>query len=78
MNIIQIKNIQENIKNSINQQIIIRDYKLNFNEILYGFIFKKYELFIISRFFSQINLDFIKINIIISKITIINKINIEK
>ena len=62
MNITQIKNIQKILKNSINnsnQQIIIRDCKLNFNEILYGSIFKSMNYSSYQDVSSQINLDFI-------------------
>ena len=77
MNITQIKNIQKILKNSINninQQIIIRDRKLNFNEILYGSIFKSMNYSSYQDVSSQINLDFIKrnINTTISKTAFIN------
>ena len=70
MNITQIKNIQKILKNSINninQQIIIRDRKLNFNEILYGSIFKSMNNSSYQNVSFQINLDFIKINTTILK-----------
>ena len=78
MNIIQIKNIHKIFKssiNNINQQIIIRDCKLNFNGILYGFIFKCMNNLSYQDISSQINLDFIKrnINTTISKTAFVNK-----
>ena len=66
MNIIQIKNIQKILKssiNNINQQIIVRERKLNFNEILYGSIFKCMNNSSYQDVSSQINLDFIKRNV---------------
>lgn len=80
MNIIQIKNIQKILKssiNNINQQIIVRERKLNFNEILYGSIFKCMNNSSYQDVSSQINLDFIKrnVNTTISKTAFINKKN---
>lgn len=63
MNILKIKELQKilntNIKN-INNKIIIRDRKIKFEEILYGWIYKCINNLSYQYVSSKINLNFIK------------------
>ena len=80
MNIFKIKELQKilniNIKN-INDKIIIRDRKIQFEEILYGSIYKCINNLSYQDVASKINLNFIEqnINTTISKTAFINKRN---